>query len=138
MSKNAIKEFKCYRNDRAAAAFTDSVDDVIKTHLVKDLSKARYFLLLTDRSTDSAVIEEGHVYVLFVDSKGHSTVKFLSIACPQQTNAKGLKETMELAFSRIGLIDFLSKFCGFNVNNACVLMVIQRGHAALLVKMCCG
>ena len=56
--------------------FTDSVADVIKNSLVKDLTNARYFSLLTDGSTDAAEIEKELMYVLFVDNEGHSTVKF--------------------------------------------------------------
>ena len=130
--KNGIKEFRCYKNDHAAADFTDSVADVIKNRLVKDLTNARYFSLLTDGSTDAAVIEEELVYVLFVDNEGHPTVKIFSIECPQHTNAKGLKETIELAFSRNGLADFSSKLYGFNVDGASVDMGIHRGLAVLL------
>ena len=72
------------------------------------------------------------VYVLFLDSEGRPTVKLLSIECPQHTDAKGLKEAIELAFSRIGLVNFSSKPYGFNVDGASVNMGIHRGLGVLL------
>ena len=50
-----IKE--CYRNDRAAANFTDSITKVTKDIFAKDLAKARYFRIFSDGNTDSSVTE---------------------------------------------------------------------------------
>ena len=130
--KNGVKEFQCYKNDRAAAGFTDIVGDIIKESLVKDLNNARYYSLLTDGSTDAAVIEEELVYVLLVNHDGYPVVKFLSIECPEHTNADGLKEIIKLSFSRIGLVDFSTKLHGFNVDGASVNTGIHRGLGVLL------
>ena len=56
-----IKE--CYRNDRAAAKFTDSIAKVTKDSFAKDLAKARYFCILSDGSMDSSITEEELVCV---------------------------------------------------------------------------
>ena len=100
--------------------------------LVKDLLSVRYYSVLTDRSTDAAVIEEELVYVLFINTDGYPKVKFLSIECPKHTDVEGLKETIKLSFSRIGLIDFSSKLHGFNVDGAAVNTGILKGLAVLL------
>ena len=130
--KNGVNEYKSYRNDRAAAGFNDAIGDVIRDSLAKDLAKARYYSLLTDGSTDAAVIEEELVYVLIVDNYGYPKIKLLSIECPKHTDAKGLKEVIKLAFSRIGLLDFSLKLHGFNVNGAAVNTGIHRGLGVLL------
>ena len=44
--------------DRAAADFTHCIAKVKKEDLIKAISKSNYFSLLTDGSTDSAMIEE--------------------------------------------------------------------------------
>ena len=106
----------------------------MRDDLVKALSNAKSFSLLTDGSTDSAVIEEELVYVLFLTGDGYPSVKFLSIECPEHTDANGLKEAIKLAFNRIGLQDFLSKLHGLNVDGASVNTGIHRGLAALLRK----
>ena len=49
---------ECYRNDRAAANFTDYIAKVEKDSFVKELAKARYFCIFSDGSTDSSVTEE--------------------------------------------------------------------------------
>ena len=74
------------------------------------------------------------MYVLFVDKEGHPTVQFFSIECQQHTDAKGLKETIELSYSRNGLVDFSSKLYGLNVESASVNMGIHRGLAVLLCE----
>ena len=95
---------------------------------------ARYYSLLTDGSTEVAVIEEELVYVLYVNSGGCPIVKFLSIESPKHTNANGLKEAIKLAFSRIGLVEFTSKLYGFNVDGVSGNTGIHRGLAALLCE----
>ena len=90
------------------------------------------YLLLTDGSTDAAVIQEELVYVLFVNNDGYPNVKFLSIECPTHTDAEGLKEAIKLSFGRIGLVDFSSKLHGFNVDGASVNTGIHKGLAVSL------
>lgn len=47
--------------------------------LLEDIKKCNYFTLLMNRSTDFSVTEQKLIYVLFSDSKGTSSVEFLSI-----------------------------------------------------------
>ena len=48
---------------------------------------SNYFSLLTDGSTDSAVIEEEVVYLLFLN-EGKPEIKFFSIETPLHTTAE--------------------------------------------------
>ena len=79
---------KCYRNDRAAANFTDSIAKVTEDSFAKDLAKARYFCILSDGSKDSSVTEQELVYVLFLLC-GKPMLKFLSIEPANNANAEG-------------------------------------------------
>ena len=56
--KNGIENFKSYVTDQVAAEFTDHIAEVSKEELIETIKNANYFSLLTDGSTDSALIEE--------------------------------------------------------------------------------
>ena len=80
-----------YHNERAGANFIDSTGTSIRQKLLEDIEKCNYFTLLMDGSTDSSVTEQELIYVLFLDSKGMPSVKFLSIENVQHAHADGLK-----------------------------------------------
>ena len=61
-----IQEY--YRNNQAAGNFLDVIGKVTMDSLQKDLANAHYFYILSDSSTDSRVIEEKLVYLLFLKS----------------------------------------------------------------------
>ena len=61
--------------DTAAADFTDHIAKVKKENLIKAISTSKYFSLLTDSSTDSAVIEEEVLYLLFLN-EGKPEINF--------------------------------------------------------------
>ena len=130
--KNGVKEFQSYLNDRAAGNFMDVVGDIMKQRFVVRLSKANYYSLLTDGSTDAAVIEEELEYVLFLDVDGRPKVKFMSIETPKHTTADGLKDIIEISFNRIGIENYSNKLYGFNVDGASVNMGLHRGLGVLL------
>ena len=71
----------------------------------KDLANAHYFCILSDSSTDSSVIKEELVYLLFLKS-GKPLLKFLSIELTNNPNAEGIIECIKTAFERIGILDF--------------------------------
>ena len=79
-----IKE--CYRNDRAVGNFLDVIGKVTMDSLRKDLANTHYFCILSDGSTDSSVIKEELVYLLFLKS-GKPLWKFLSIESANNANA---------------------------------------------------
>ena len=79
---------ECYRNNRAAANFTDSIAKVTKDSFANNLAKARYFCTLSDGSTDSSVAEQELAYVLFLLC-GKPTLKFLSIE-PANDSSTGI------------------------------------------------
>ena len=124
--KNGIKKFQSYKMDRAAVVFTDCIAEVKKEDLIKAISTSNYFSLLTDGSTDSAVIEEEVLYLLFLN-EGKPEIKFFSIETPSHTTAEGLKEAISSAFKRTGMTEFHTKLAGFNVDDAMVNTGIYKG-----------
>ena len=129
--KNSIKKSQSYVTDRAAADFTDCIAEVKKEDLIKAISTSNYFSLLTDGSTDSAVVEEETLYLLFLN-EGKPDIKFFSIKTPLHTTAEGLKEAISSAFKSTGMTEFHTKLAGFNVNGASVNTGIHKGLAQLL------
>ena len=63
--KNGVKYRRSYWNERAAANFVDNCEEVLKESFVKNLLRANYHSILMDGSTDSSVVEQELIYVLF-------------------------------------------------------------------------
>ena len=75
--KNGVLKFnESYRTDRAAAIFSDFIGESLKIPVVDALIEANYYALLSDGSTDKAVIEEEVIYVLFLKKDGRAPVQF--------------------------------------------------------------
>ena len=66
-----MKEF--FRNDQAAGNFLDVIGKVTMDSLQKDLANTHYFCVLSDSSTNSSVIKEELVYLLFLKSGNKTT-----------------------------------------------------------------
>ena len=124
----------CYRNDRAAAGFVDSIARVTKDSLKYDLGNANYFCVLSDGSTDSSVTEEELVYVLFLNH-GKPEIRFLSIQPAANANAEGLQECINKAFQGIGIIQAHKRLLGLNVDGASVNMGIRNGLGARMKEL---
>ena len=76
----------------------------MKDDLVKDLLSAHYYEILTDSSTDSSILEQEALYVLFLSpSSGLPVLKFLSVKSPEHVHADGLKACIEDSFYGIGI-----------------------------------
>ena len=124
-----IKE--CYRNDRAAANFTDSIAKVTKDSFAKDLAKAHYFCIPSDGCTDSSITEEELVYVLLLLC-GKPTLKFLSIEPANNANAEGIHSCIKEAFERVGVLDLSKKVIALNVDGAVVNTGVHHGVGPLM------
>ena len=70
--------------DRTAADFTYCIGKVKKEDLIKAISTSNYFSPLTDGSTDSAVLEEEVLYLLFLNEGKPAINKKLLRTLPQR------------------------------------------------------
>ena len=104
--KNGVKTSDMYHNERAGANFIDTIGTSIRQKLLEDIEKCNYFTLLMDGSTDSSFTEQELIYVLFLDSKGTPSVKFLSIENVKYAHASGLKGSIVQAFERLKLMNW--------------------------------
>ena len=87
--------------DRAAVDFSDCIAEDKQEDLIKAISTSNYFSLFTDGSTDSAVIKEEVIYLLFLN-EGKPDIKFFSIKTTSHTTAEGLKKLYHLNLKELG------------------------------------
>ena len=98
-TKNGISKLGVsYSTPDASAYFADYVGKVMCEDLKKLISKANYFSVLSDGSTDSAATEQETIYVLFI-CEGTPVLECLSIENVKNADAPGLKSTLEVAFN---------------------------------------
>ena len=129
--KNHVKNIgNSYVTDRACAVFTDYIGKVTKESSAEDLANARYYSVLSDGSTDSAVIEQEVVYVLYLSKDGVPVVKYLSIESAENGDADRLKDCISKAFERIGITKFSERLLGLNVDGANVNTGTHKGLGA--------
>jgi hypothetical protein len=120
-----------YGTDRAAAIFTDYIGTVIKNKLTECLKNCRFYCVLCDGSTDSAVSEQELIYILYLKD-GSPKVEFLSIETAENSNAVGLKKCITDAFTRVGITDSYKHLLGVNLDGANVNLGAYAGLGALL------
>ena len=110
-----------YRNDNAAALFTECIAKISKNELARDLANARFYSVLSDGSTDTSVTEKELVYILYL-CNGTPTVKYFSIEDVKTANAIGLQAAIEQSFKRIGITALTDRIVGLNCDGASVNM----------------
>ena len=108
-----------HKTDRATADVSRGIGDIYQEGLIKNLTKARYYSILNDGSSDTSVSEKELVYVLFLEN-GTPNIKFVSIEDVKNDNAKGILDCIQQAFHRLGITDIYKKLVGLNVDGASV------------------
>ena len=116
-----------YCNERAGANFIHTTGTSIRQISLEDIEKCNYFTLLMDWSIDSSFTEQELIYVLFLDSKGTPSVKFLSIENVKHAHADGLKTSILQAFESLKLTNLKKKLFTLNVDGVSVNTGIHRG-----------
>ena len=89
--------------------------------LKKLISKANYFSVLSDGSTNSAATEQETIYVLFI-CEGTPVLKYLSIENVKNADAPGFKSTLEVAFSHFSITHYYDKLVGLNLDGVSINM----------------
>ena len=107
-----------YKTDRAAADFSQSIADTYHHELIENLSKARYYSILNDGSSDTSVSEKELVYVLLRED-GFPKIKFVSIENVKNANAEDILDFIKESY-RLGTTDIYKGIVGLNVDGASV------------------
>ena len=124
-----------YKNNQACATFVDYIAQSQREGLAEVLAKAKFFSIQADGSTDSANIEDELFLVLYFDAHTqdgtvHVRSKFLTLRCPERSDAKGLYECFVRALTYAGVIGWETKLVGFGCDGTSVNMGANglRGH----------
>ena len=102
--KNGIKNIsKAYLTNNTCSEFTDYITEVTKDSLKTNIANTNYYTCLNDGRTNSSIIEQETVYLLFL-CEGTPTVKYFSFKLVKKGDAARIIENIETAFKRFGII----------------------------------
>ena len=109
-----------YTNEAACKTFCHYIAESKRDDLSKCLSRAKFFSILMDGSTDSGNIDDELFLVLWCDVDGsdemvHSRMSYFTVARPEAVTGKGLVECMQGALSRLGIVEINSETCKYLV-----------------------
>ena len=125
-----------YKNNQACAEFIDFIALEQQQNLAKSLSKAHFFSLQADSSTDSGNVEDEVFLVVFCDlyspnGKVGVTSQFLTVRRPNSCTAQGLFTCLQAALSYVGIPNWDKRLIGFGCDGASV-NIGGRGLKGLL------
>ena len=100
----------------------------MKDDLVKDLLSVHYYAVLTDGRSNSSILEQEALYVLFLSpSSGLPVLKFLSVESPEHTHADGLEAYIKDSFHCISIATLHTQLASLNIDGAAVNTGIHSG-----------
>ena len=131
--RNNLELGRTYFNDHACRLFIEHIANVMRSELCTKLKASRFFSVMCDGSTDSAVLEQELIYVRFIDN-GLPVSKFVSIQELKSGDAPGIIMAIDAAFEFIGFdsSEWKERLIGFGADGAAVMLGKSRGVAALL------
>ena len=131
--KTGIKNIgKAYLTKNGCKELTDYIVEVTKVFLKTDIANANYYACLIDGSTNSSVIEQKVVYLLFL-CEDTPTVKYFRVESVKTADAAGIIESIEAEFNQLGVTSFTDRMSGLNVDGASVNVGVHRGVGTQLV-----
>ena len=131
---------KGYKNELACAEFIHYIAQEQLQGLVGALSKAKFFSLQADGSTDSGNVEDEVFLAVYFDpyakdGKVHVRSKFLTVRRPARANAEGLFACLKAGLDYVGVSDWESKLIGFGCDGANVNMGARGLRGFLQLSM---
>ena len=114
-----------YKNDKACAIFADFIAQERREALLDAISKAKFFSIQADGTTDKLNVEEEMFHVMYcdfhtADMKAQTRNRFLAVRQPTSGNAAGLfecfKQTME--YMNISEAEWKVKLVGYGCDGA--------------------
>ena len=128
-----------YTTRKQCGEFIDVHGEYIASELKEYLTKAKFYSVLTDGSTDSSITEKEVVYVLYFNPHSKSDevevkLSFLYLKDVKKADAPGIKTAIEDSFHSLGILpsELYSKLIGFGADGASVNTGNKNGVKALL------
>ena len=125
-----------YCNDKSAKMFIHSIAEVERRHLSQALENAHFISLISDGTTDVAVIEAEILYIRYAVS-GVITTTFVGIDNVEKADAASIKRAIDGIIERYLQIPrrvLIQKLVGFGSDGAAVMMGAENGVTALFRK----
>ena len=109
-----------YTTVDAGKSFCHYIAETRREDLANCLSKAKFFSLLMDGSTDVGNVDDEVFLVLWCDVDGkdekvHTRMSFFAVARPESVTGSGLFDCMKCALARIGIAAINPEACKFLV-----------------------
>ena len=115
--RHGVRLGSTHNNRTAAREFLSFQAGELKQELSKDITKAKFYSILFDGTTDSSVTEQEAIFVLYFDPDGEPTAninqeseiavktRFLSLQCLSSSTAQGVVDGIKTALTDTGLKD---------------------------------
>ena len=122
--KNGVDFGQNYKNDKAVKGMILSIADVEKTRITELISNCRFFCVLADGSTDSAILEQESVHVRFLNSVGEPETVFAGLVQLEHGNSVGVLSGIDKALDslNVNIEGQKSKLVHSNLDGAAVNM----------------
>ena len=107
-AKHGVDVGTAYRNQNAGKTFCHFIAESKREQLVEKLTKAQFFSILMDGSTDTGNIDDEMFLVLWCDvdhedQMVHTNMSYFAVDRPKKVDAQGLFNCLESSLSRLGI-----------------------------------
>ena len=121
-----------YLNDHGCATFVHFIAEDLREQLLSALSKAHFFSIQVDGTTDAGNVEEELFLVVYfqpnyTDGKVHVCNQFFSTRQPRSATGEGLYEYLQRALDFVGVKNWKSRLIGLGCDGAAANMSVARG-----------
>ena len=107
-TKHGVDVGLAYRNQNTGRTFCHFIAESKKEHLVEALSKAKFFSLLMDGSSDTGNIDDEPFLVVWCDMDSsdeivRTNMSYLAVVRPKRVDAQGLFDCLQSSLSKLGI-----------------------------------
>ena len=139
-AKHGVDVGTAYRNQNAGKTFCHFIAESKREQLVEKLTKAHFFSILMDGSTDTGNIDDEMFLVLWCDvdhedEMVHTNMSYFAVVRPKKVDARGLFDCFENSLGRLGIQAVDAEQCKMLIGIGCRWAERaggKRGSVALL------
>ena len=115
-ARHGVKIGTSYRHENAGKDFMHYIAEAKRQDLVQKVTKAKFFSLLLDGSTDKGNIDNEILLVVWCDPDGtdekvHTRMDYFAVSRPQSVKADGLFQVLEEGLQRLGIKEVSADEC---------------------------
>ena len=115
-ARHGVNLGSSYLHENAGKEFVHYIAESRRQDLLSTLSKAKFFSLMMDGSTDKSNADNELLLVLWCDTDGvnekiHTRMSYLAIHKPQHVTAKGLFQSLQYGLQCLGIQSVTKEAC---------------------------